>query len=214
LINFLSPLVVSFLAALSGAVVPGPVFIVTVSESLKKGSSAGPLIVVGHLILEVFIIAAIFLGLDVALSSYEAKLWIAYLGGAMLVAMGSYLIKTARSFKLNLNPNSNAYFISHGLIAAGILCSGSNPHFFLWWLTIGLPTIQYSITVAGTIGFIAFLIGHAAADLLWFGFVSYATHGGKKFLNERAVQLVISGSAFFLVIFGISYIYLAYTSLI
>jgi len=39
----------SFAAALSGAVVPGPVFVMVVSESLKKGAKAGPLIVLGTL---------------------------------------------------------------------------------------------------------------------------------------------------------------------
>lgn len=32
----------SFLAALSGAVVPGPVFALVLSESLKNGKVAGP----------------------------------------------------------------------------------------------------------------------------------------------------------------------------
>lgn len=39
----------SFMAALSGAAVPGPVFMLVVSESMRGGRIAGPLIMLGHL---------------------------------------------------------------------------------------------------------------------------------------------------------------------
>lgn len=203
-------LFLSFMAALSGAVVPGPVFVVTLSESLRRGRLAGPLIVLGHLTLEGLIIIAILFGLDTILGSRQAQVTIGYLGGVMLILMGSYLVKTARSFKIDFEMRPEARFVSHSLIVAGFLSSGSNPQFFLWWLTIGMPIIQYSLAVAGAVGFIAFFLGHAAADLGWFGFVGYSANKGKSFLNETIVRLIIFGSAIFLIIFGISYIYFAY----
>ena len=41
----------AFVVALSGAMAPGRVLTITISETLKRGFKAGPLIVLGHAIL-------------------------------------------------------------------------------------------------------------------------------------------------------------------
>ena len=192
----------SFFAALSGAVVPGPVFVMVVSESLKKGAKAGPLIVVGHLIIESLIIAAILLGLDALLSSTQATAIISYVGGVVFLLMGALLINAARNIKSNVASESNTKLASHGLIVAGFLSSGSNPQFFFWWLATGIPTIAVALSSAGTAGFIAFLIGHATADLLWFSFISWSVEKGRNYLNQKAVKAILVGSAVFLLLFG------------
>ncbi|HRT27943.1 MAG TPA: LysE family transporter, partial [Syntrophales bacterium] len=52
----------SFMIALSGAVMPGPVLTVTISESLRRGFLAGPLIILGHGLLEIALLAVFVLG--------------------------------------------------------------------------------------------------------------------------------------------------------
>ena len=42
----------SFVIAFSGAIMPGPLLTITIGESVKRGARAGPLIIVGHAILE------------------------------------------------------------------------------------------------------------------------------------------------------------------
>jgi threonine/homoserine/homoserine lactone efflux protein len=189
--------------------VPGPVFVITVSEALKRGRLAGPLIAVGHFMVEAVIIVLIFLGLGAILESASAKLIVSYLGGTALILMGVYLAKVSKSLHVEIKANANARFASHGPIVAGFLTSCSNPHIMLWWLTIGIPVLLTSISTAGTIGFFAFLIGHAAADLGWFGFVSYSVNAGKKFLSRRAIRYIVLGSAILLIIFGILFIFSA-----
>lgn len=205
----------SFMAAISGAAVPGPVFIVTVSETLKKGKIAGPLIVVGHLILEALIILVMLAGLETILDSEAARTFIGYAGGAALIIMGSILVKDAVKFRgvlrLEGTPSGNrSRLVSHGLIASGILSSGSNPHFYIWWVTVGLPIMRYCLSLGGLSGFAAFILGHASADLLWFGFISYSVESGKRILNEKAIRLIIVGSALFLILFGAAFIYQTY----
>ena len=51
----------SFLIGFSGAMVPGTMLGVTIDGSLKKGWKAGPLIVLGHGILEILLIIVIAL---------------------------------------------------------------------------------------------------------------------------------------------------------
>ena len=205
-------LVASLVAALSGALVPGPVFVVTVSESLKRGGVAGPLIVAGHLMVEAIIIVLIFLGLGAVLGSASARAAVGYLGGATLILMGLFLAKASRALHLDVKTSAKARFVSHGPLIAGVLSSGSNPHILLWWLTIGMPIMYTSITVAGVAGFLAFLVGHAGADLGWFWFVSYSVDKGKKFLSQRTVSYLVFGSAIFLFFFGIWFLYSTYVS--
>jgi len=209
MLEFFWLLFASLVAALAGAIVPGPVFVITVSEALKRGRLAGPLISVGHFMVEAIIIVLIFLGLGAILESTSAKLIVSYLGGTALILMGAYLVKASKNLHVEIKANANARFASHGPVIAGLLTSCSNPHIILWWLTIGIPVLFTSISAAGIVGFFAFLIGHAAADLGWFGFVSYSVNAGKKFLSQKAVRYIVLGSAIFLIIFGILFIFSA-----
>jgi threonine/homoserine/homoserine lactone efflux protein len=47
-------LLIGFSVGLTGAMAPGPMLFATIESSLKTGWSAGPKVVFGHAILEVF----------------------------------------------------------------------------------------------------------------------------------------------------------------
>ena len=64
--NFASPAAIfvsSFIIALSGALMPGPLLAVTVRDTSRQGFVAAPLLVLGHGILEAGLLALILLGL-------------------------------------------------------------------------------------------------------------------------------------------------------
>ncbi len=211
-LGLLGLMVASFFAALSGAIVPGPVFAVTVAESIKRGYTAGPLIILGHFMIETIIIILLFLGLGAALESASARVAIGYIGGVMLMLMGFYLMIVSKKVRLDVKPGPvrETRFSAYSLPIEGFLTSVSNPHFFLWWAAIGMPIMYKSIEIAGIIGFTAFLIGHISADLGWFGFVSYSIDKGKKFLSDILLKYIVVGSGIFLVILGISFIQFVY----
>lgn len=198
---------VSFMTALYGAIVPGPVFALVVSESLKGGKIAGPMIVLGHFIIEWIIISAIFLGAGPILSSEEAKIVMGYAGSAMLGLMGLKMLRDSLHIKiidvssLSVSSEKVRVFL-RSLILSGFIASCSNPYFFLWWLTTGLFLIMNSFSMAGILGFMLFLIGHAAADLLWFTLVSYSVHRGRRVLSKRIIRAIPLSSAIFLIAFA------------
>ncbi|MBS7653753.1 LysE family transporter [Candidatus Bathyarchaeota archaeon] len=195
----------SFMAALSGAVVPGPVFTLVVSESMRSGRIAGPLIVLGHLILELLIIYLVFLGLGPLMKTKHALTMMSFIGGAMLFFMGFRLMRDSLNLKINdvvLASNSNlakTRWGSRGLLISGFLSSGSNPYFYLWWLMEGSPLIMSAVSIAGASGLLAFLFGHAFADLAWFSFKSYSIHKSRKFLSRRIVKAILFGSSIVLI---------------
>ena len=53
----------SFVIALSGALMPGPLLTATISESSRHGFITGPLMIAGHALLELALVGAILLGL-------------------------------------------------------------------------------------------------------------------------------------------------------
>jgi threonine/homoserine/homoserine lactone efflux protein len=74
----------SFVIALSGAMMPGPLLTATISESSQRGFLAGPLLIVGHGILELLLLAALVLGLAPFLQRDTVFVIVAILGGVIL----------------------------------------------------------------------------------------------------------------------------------
>jgi threonine/homoserine/homoserine lactone efflux protein len=197
----------SFLAALSGAVAPGPVFALVASESIKNGKMAGPLIVLGHFIIECIVILMAFMGLQVLLKSEDVKATVGCVGGAVLIYMGLKLMLDAFRLRLEVNPVSHVAvevkrIQIYRLIFSGFLASCSNPYFFLWWVFTGFPIMFSSLSMAGVTGFLLFLVGHGFADFLWFSFVSYSIYKGKRIFNRRVTQAILFTSAVLLISFA------------
>ena len=85
----------SFALALSGALMPGPLLTVTVSESARIGSKAGPLLITGYGMLELLLVVALILGLGPFLKSPMVMGIIALVGGDMLVWMGIDMLRNS-----------------------------------------------------------------------------------------------------------------------
>ncbi len=69
MLNMFNIFSVSFLLALSAAIMPGPLLAVAINSSSHRGFIAGPLLIVGHGILELGLVALLFLGLSSLLQS-------------------------------------------------------------------------------------------------------------------------------------------------
>jgi threonine/homoserine/homoserine lactone efflux protein len=190
----------SFVIALSGALVPGPLFSITVAESAKRGAAAGPLIIIGHGILELSMVILIILGIAPFLTAPPAKLIISLAGGLVLVIMGYRLIKEGRSARL-LVPGERAEKGMHPVFS-GIVGSISNPYWSIWWATIGMGCLVSSVKF-GILGAAVFFTGHIMADLGWYSLVSLAVSKGKKVIGDRGYRFLLCSCGAFLILFGI-----------
>ncbi|AXV37743.1 MAG: LysE family translocator [Methanobacteriaceae archaeon] len=192
----------SFAAGLSGALVPGPMLTVTISDSLKKGYLAGPMVVSGHIIAEIVLIILIIGGLRWLIDSPMAALVIGVLGGFVLMFMGYNLFKTdPDSYEPEEELKSN-----HSSIADGIITSISNPYFFIWWATIGFAFMFKGLEIAGIVGLLGFLVGHWSADLSWYSMVSFFTSKGSRIMNKHSYTWIMRICGVFLVALGLYFI--------
>ncbi len=189
----------SFFVAFSGALVPGPLFTITVSESVKRGAVAGPLIIFGHGILELLLVVLLMFGVAPFLAAEGARLSIAIIGGTILVVMGVVMIKDARTIKLDIAAVRNG----RGLhpVMSGIVGSLSNPYWLIWWATAGLGYLVSSMKY-GFAGIAAFFTGHIAADLAWYSLLSFAISKGRKMIGNRGYRYMLYVCGSFLIAFG------------
>jgi threonine/homoserine/homoserine lactone efflux protein len=189
----------SFVIALSGALMPGPLLTITLSESAKRGFLAGPLIVLGHGILELVLVFLLLLGLAPIFRNDHVIGSVGVVGAVVLIWMSVAMIRSLPSLSLegickdgkSINP-----------VWAGILMSVANPYWTIWWATIGFGYILYSIEL-GPMGVAAFFGGHILADLAWYAAVSFTVAHGRRFMSDRIYRGVIACCALALLGFGI-----------
>jgi threonine/homoserine/homoserine lactone efflux protein len=74
----------SFIIALSGAMMPGPLLTATISESSQRGVFTGPLLIVGHGILELLLLVALVFGIAPFLQRGDVFAVVAISGGIIL----------------------------------------------------------------------------------------------------------------------------------
>jgi len=193
----------SFVVGLSGALMPGPVLTVTIAEATRRGFWAGPLIVLGHGIIEFTLFIALVLGLGSFLK-HDLVFGIVGLGGGIvLVGMGVSMVRGTRQATLKLDLDAGA---RSRPVIAGLLTSISNPYFIIWWATIGLSYIALS-QQHGIMGLGSFYSGHIMADVVWYFAVAAAITVGKKIMDDHTYRWIIGLCGGFLVLLGLSFGY-------
>ena len=221
LVIFVTALLVGF----SGAMMPGPLLTVTISESIRRGFWAGPMLVLGHGLLELALVVALVMGIAAILVHPTVSIVIFLVGGGFLCLMGLGMARDARrgTLKLDLAPgrqgqvvnstgteklSSSDWIYGRGLhpVGAGILISLANPYWLLWWATVGLGYVTISMG-RGLPGLASFFAGHILADLIWYSLVSGTVVGGRRFMNQVAYRVMIGVCGIFLLGLGGFFIY-------
>ena len=188
----------SFVIALSGAMMPGPLLTATISESSRHGVKAGPMLILGHGILELALVAALLLGMAPILKQESVFVVIALAGAGILLWMALAMFRSLPRLRVDWQAESPK---RDHLVVTGILMSLANPYWTIWWASIGLGYILYSMQY-GPPGVVFFFLGHIAADFAWYAVVSLAVGRGRRFFSDRLYRIIIGGCATFLVLFA------------
>ena len=207
----------SFIIALSGALMPGPLLAVTVRHTSRQGFVAAPMLVLGHAVLEVVLLALLIFGLIEWLKGDASIAVVSIAGSCMLLWMAAGMAKEARTIRFQAGKeNVTESATSGGKLRAlidGILTSASNPYWFLWWATIGLGYLLLARGL-GASGVLAFFLGHISADAVWYLFVGWAVSAGRGWFTDGVYRVVICACAVFLAFCACSFGYLGITRLV
>lgn len=193
--------ITSFTVALSGALMPGPLLTVTISEAAGRGAAAGPLLMVGHSVLELALVIAIRYGLDVYLKMPPVMTAFAILGGSILVYMGVEMVRQAGRLSFQGPGGGAINGRRRNPVVTGALTSLANPYWTLWWATFGLGYLM-KIADRGLPGTSAFFTGHIAADFAWYSMLSFGISRGTSIMRDGAYRALIRVCGTFLVLFG------------
>lgn len=189
----------SFMIALSGAMMPGSLLTVTISESSRRGLIAGPLLMLGHSLLELALVVALLLGLAPLFNQPWFFLVVSLLGGGMLLWMAVGMLRALPSLSLELEAAAGGG--RGNLVMTGALMSLANPYWIIWWATIGVGYI-FSSRQAGLLGVLIFFVGHILADFAWYTLISTVIGTGRTLFTDRIYRGVIGVCAAFLAIFA------------
>jgi threonine/homoserine/homoserine lactone efflux protein len=165
------------LISLSGVLMPGPLFAVTIKKALKS-KATGALITVGHGIVEFPLMFLIFL----VLSQFEipsvVQVGVGTVGGFLMVFMG---LQTYR--KRHIQKEAIVDLKKDSLLA-GIWTTAANAGFILWWLTIG-TTLILNAKLFGLLGFSVFAGVHWLVDFSWYTIVALLIFKSQRFWTQR-----------------------------
>jgi len=181
--------------SLSGVMMPGPMFTVTLAKSMKS-PWAGVWVSVGHAVVEVPLILLVYFGLAQFFENVIVQLVLSVLGGGMIVWMGMGLFRARQELARKGKDTSYNAFV------AGILMSGLNPFFLVWWVTVGSLLLMNFLGAVGVWGLPLFIVVHWLCDLVWLSLVSFTVYRTHAFWGQRVQEWVFIGLSLALLYFG------------
>ena len=197
--DYFSVYLMSFTIALSGALMPGPLLTAVIAETAKHGFKSGPLMILGHALLEALTVGLIMFGLTGFVSNIAAMRLIAVVGSLVLLYFAATMIISLPGLTLKSKKTSPK---AANLVLLGITVSLSTPYFAFWWLTIGLGLVL-AAQKQGLFAVFIFFAGHITADLGWYGMVSWGISKGREFISDRIYRRIILACALALIGFSL-----------
>jgi threonine/homoserine/homoserine lactone efflux protein len=203
-----------WLVGFTGAMMPGPVTTFIITETAKRGFIAGPLITLGHVLLELGMVVALFFGVDDWLKQNSVMGTLGVLGGLFLLWMGFDIVKSAWRAQVSLETQLTGQSTkpAGNPFVAGIVMSVSNPYWLLWWATAGAMYLA-AFRVYGLAGIIAFYFGHTLADWVWINLLAFTVATSRRIMTDQIYRgiliicgLFLIGLSFYFVSAGIGFL--------
>ena len=169
--------------SLSGVLAPGPMTAATLALGTRR-RHAGAWIALGHGVVEFPLMGLIMAGAGLWMQTRSFQISVGLAGGIALVALAGMMLASLR------RPTAPTSFSqTQGPVWTGIVLTGGNPYFLLWWATVGLALTSQALEL-GMLAFGLFALIHWLCDVLWLEILSIASYQGAKLLGPRT-QVVI-----------------------
>jgi len=184
--------------SLTGAMLPGPMTAATIVKGYSD-RHAGAWIAVGHAVIEIpliAIMAVVYLGSGRLVSSPQVERVIYLVGGLMLLYLGF------RMFRGTRETSGAVGGLPASPLVTGIVITGTNPSFYIWWVTAGAVLIAGAAKF-GPIGVVLLGLVHLPSDFIWSEFLSAGTFESRHWWTQKVQRIVFSVCASILAGFGV-----------
>ncbi|HEX9846376.1 MAG TPA: LysE family transporter [Candidatus Nitrosotenuis sp.] len=185
----------------SGVMAPGPLFAATIASGIKEGKLAGLKVAVGHTVVEFLLVILIGIGVLSLEVLPEFRVVIGVLGALSIFAFASLQLHSTLKKQGHVQKESK-----YSSFLTGILLTGLNPFFLIWWFTIGFKLIADAFSLWSFLGILIMFGLHIWMDYVWLFFVSALSSKGTKFLTNKGYKFCMIAINVVLIYFGISFI--------
>ena len=199
--QFLEFAVLVIVISASGVMAPGPLFAANISYGLREGGKSGIKMATGHTIVELPLVLLLGIGVFSLDSFPEFRTIISILGAITLFVFAALQIRTVLREKEVAVTNQK-----QGALITGVLLSGLNPFFIIWWLTIGFKLISDAMMIWAFSGMLIMFGLHIWMDFAWLGGVSFLASKSTKILSNKNYKILMIGLSGMLIYFGITFL--------
>lgn len=193
--------------SLSGALAPGPVTAAAIGMG-SRNRFAGTLMALGHGVVEFPLMVLLIFGVGRFLRIPWVEIGIGLVGGGVLLFMAVQMFR-----ELCKAGDHQVQVTRSGPFAAGILLSGGNPYFLIWWATVGLALVTQARGF-GLWAFVLFALVHWSCDLIWLTTLSWTSFKGSVLLGPRRQRAILAACAAAMAGFGLYFVVAQAASLI
>jgi threonine/homoserine/homoserine lactone efflux protein len=206
--ELLSFIVTVVLVTASGALAPGPLFFATVSHGTRSGAKGGLAFSIGHTLVEfplVLLLALVFGEFATEIAGEPiVKFSTGITGGLFLLIFGAMQIRHFLTSKSD-TPDSRG-ITSRNPLLLGLVLTGLNPYFIVWWLAVGSKLVVDALAFASLLGVLLMYISHVWMDYAWLTAVAHLAHVGTKIAGTRWYRAAMTVFGAVLVYFGLSFL--------
>jgi threonine/homoserine/homoserine lactone efflux protein len=173
---------------------PGPMTAATIAKGYSD-RHAGAWIAAGHAVIEIPLIALIYF-VGQSIRSAQADKVIYIVGGLVLLYLGFRMFRGTRE-----TPGAAGGLPASSFVT-GIVITGTNPSFYIWWATAGAVLVSGAAKF-GPVGVILLAVVHLPSDFVWSEFLSVGTFESRRWWTQKVQRIVFSVCALILAGFGV-----------
>jgi len=185
----------------SGVLAPGPLFFGTIFQGSRYGARAGLASSIGHTIIEFPLVLLLALGLITVATQPFAQQFIGLIGGSVLILFGLLQIRNAVTLR-HVEQHDYQGRFSRSSLALGLIFTGLNPFFIVWWLTVGGKIILDAVIFASLIGVLIMYAAHIWMDYVWLTTIAHLARKGRNLLGSRTYRFILVAFGLALLYFG------------
>ncbi len=201
LLNFVVTVIV---LTASGALAPGPLFFVTVSHGARSGAKSGLVFSIAHTLVEFTLVMLLAGGLLTVANEPVVKLTVGVAGGVVLLVFGALQIRGA--IKSRFDDRGSEGVATRNLLLIGLVFTGLNPFFVVWWLTVGASLILVALEIASFAGVVFMYACHIWMDYVWLTVVAHLSRMGTNVVGLKWYRIVVAVFGAVLIYFGLTFL--------
>ncbi len=201
--KLLELLILTLLISPTGALAPGPLTTVTIVIGSRGGYISGLKIALGHTIVELPYVLSLILAMSHVkyfLENIIVKLSLTSFAIIFIIYFSYLTILDASKLIKGVEGSVKNNYLSrwrHAPLISGIVLTGFNPLFLIWWYSVGLPIITGIVDIGITI-FPIIYITHVWLDYAWLAVIAEASKRGLSIVSRKIYGYVLLGLAILL----------------